>query len=155
VAGAERLAMAYPDDPVALYWLGESYRSLGPRQTRLTERELTDDALREGYRRTQRRTEEEDLKALSSTPEGRKALQANQRKAEELFRRASGIDPSLPEPHLGLGALYDQQSKWDEAAAAYRKYIDLSNQPAAQERVKRRIEELKKRSAAVPKGESK
>jgi predicted Zn-dependent protease len=155
VAAAERLATAHPDDPAALYWLGESYRSLGPRQPRLTVRELTDGGLRTGYRHTVRRTEEEDTQSLSGTPEGRAALEANQGKAEELFRKASAIDPSLPETYLGLGALYEEQGKPDEAIRTYRKYIDLSKRPAEKERVERRIEELKKRSQAAPKGESK
>lgn len=151
VAAGERLVAAHPDDPVALFWLGESYRSLGPRQPRLTERELTDAGLRTGYRQTVHRTEEEDTKSLSGTPEGRAALQANQRKAEELLQRASAIDPSLPDTYFGLGTLYAQQGKPEEAISAYRKYIDLTKQPAAKERAGRRIEELNKRSQAVSK----
>jgi predicted Zn-dependent protease len=155
VAAAERLATAHPGDPLALYWLGESYRSLGPRQPQLSERELTDAGLRTGYRQTVRRTEEEDTHALSSTPEGRAALGANQRKAEDLFQKASGIDPSQPEPYLGLGALYEQQGRSEEAIAAYRKYIDLAKLPGEKEWAARRIEELKQHPQAVPKGESK
>jgi tetratricopeptide (TPR) repeat protein len=140
---------------VALYWLGESYRSLGPRQQRLTERELTDGGLRTGYRQTQRRTEEEDTKELSATLEKRKALEANQRKAEELFQKAAGMDPSLSDTYLALGALYEQQGKWDEAMTAYRKCVALSGQSTGKARAERRAEEIAKRSAAAGKGGSK
>jgi beta-barrel assembly-enhancing protease len=146
VAGAQRLAAAYPNDANCVFWLGESYRLLGPRQERLTEKELTPDGLRASYRKTAQRTEQDEANWLASTPEGKAALEANQEKSEELLHKAATIDLTLPDPYFGLGSLYEQQGKKDQAIAAYRKYIDLSQQPADKERAMRRVERLMKSS---------
>jgi hypothetical protein len=37
VAGAQRLVAEYPNNATAMFWLGESYRLLGPRHERLTD----------------------------------------------------------------------------------------------------------------------
>jgi Flp pilus assembly protein TadD len=103
---------------------------------------LTTGGLRSAYRQTARRTEQDEANWLAGRPEGKAALAANQKKSEELFRKAAGTDPSLPDPYFGLGSLYEQQGKKEQAVEAYRKYIDLSQQPADRERAKRRIEEL-------------
>ena len=142
VAGAQRLQSASPNDALAIYWLGESYRSLGPRDVRLTGRELKPDAQRTEYREEAGRSEQEEAARLAATPEGKAALVTNQRMAEDLFRQASGVDPSLAEPYFGLGALYEQQGKREAAVEAYRKYIELCPQPADRERAKRRVDEL-------------
>jgi predicted Zn-dependent protease len=144
VAAAERLAAAHPEDPVALYWLGESYRALGPREPRLTQEQASDGALRKGYKQTEKRTEAEDDKALAATPEGRKALEANQRKAEEFLRQAASLDASLSGPYFGLGALYQQQGKKEQAVEAYKKCIELSKRPGEKGLAQRRLEGLTK-----------
>jgi tetratricopeptide (TPR) repeat protein len=144
VAGAQRLTAARPDDAVALFWLGESYRALGPRRERLTESESTGHALSIANRQAARRTEEDEFSRLAGTAQGKAALEANQRKAEELFRKAGGIDPLLPDPYFGLGSLYEQEGKKGQAAEAYRKYIELCREPADKERARRRLEELTK-----------
>ena len=151
VAGAQRLAAAYPNDATSVFWLGESYRLLGPRQERLTEKELTHDGMRASYRQATQRTEQDEGNWLASTPEGKAALEANQKKSEELFHKAATIDLALPEPYFGLGSLYEQQGKKDQAIAAYRRYIDLCQQPADKERAMRRVEGLMKSSAGVVK----
>lgn len=144
VAAAQRLALAHPDDAVAVYWLGESYRALGPRQERLTARELTPEGMRAAYRQVAHTTEQEEAARLAATPDGKAALAANQQKAEELFRKAAGIDSSLPPPYFGLGSLYEQQGKKQQAIEAYRKYVQLCAQPADRERAQRRVEGLMK-----------
>ena len=102
--------------------------------------------MRASYKETTRRTEQDEANWLASTPEGKAALEANQKKSEELFRKAMSIDTTLPEPYFALGSLYEQEGKKEQAAEAYRRYIDLSQQPADKERAKRRLEELMKRS---------
>jgi len=144
VAAGERLVAARRDDAVALYWLGESYRALGPHKPLLTKDESTDGGLRKGYGKEQKRTEQEDAKALLATPEGRETLAANQEKAEQLLRRAAAVDPSLPGPEFSLGALYEQQGKSGQAMESYRKCIELSTQPADRRRAELRLEELRK-----------
>jgi tetratricopeptide (TPR) repeat protein len=146
VAGAQRLVSEYPNSATAMFWLGESYRLLGPRHERLTDQELTRARMRASYKETTRRTEQDEANWLASTPEGKAALEANQKKSEELFRKAMSIDTTLPEPYFALGSLYEQEGKKEQTAEAYRRYIDLSQQPADKERAKRRLEELMKRS---------
>ena len=142
VAGAQRLATTYPEDAMAAYWLGECYRSLGPREARPTQQ--TKEGQRDAYRQTVRRTEQEEADLIAATPEGKAALETNQQKAEEFLRKAAGFDPSLSEPYFGLGVLYEQQGKNKQAIEAYGKYIDLCREPADKERARRRVEELTK-----------
>ena len=109
---------------------------------------LSAKAQRKEFRKAIRRTEEEDWEALTKTPAGAAALRANQQRAEELFLKAATVDPSMAEPYFGLGALYQQQAKTQEAVAAYRKYITLSRQPADKGRAERRIAAIEEESKA-------
>lgn len=142
VAGAQRLVSAYPNDPAALFWLGESYRSLGPRQPRPTQQELSEQGQRDAYHRAVVSSEQREASHLASAPAGRAALDENQRKAEELLWKATQMDPSFPAPYFALGSLYGQEGKKDQAVEAYRKYIDLTSETADKERARRRIEQL-------------
>lgn len=131
VAAASRLVNAAPSDAVALFWLGESYRLLGPRPGRLVGPDV--------YRTAARETEQQEADRLLHTNEGRAALEAHYRTAEELFRKAAAIDPAYPDPHFGHAELCEAQGRKDDAVAAYRRYIDLTREPAARERANRRI----------------
>jgi predicted Zn-dependent protease len=148
VAAAQRLVDAKPNDPEALFWLGESYRSLGPRNPDLNEMEITDSGQRKAYKNMIRQTEQEENTQLSQTPQGRAALEANQREAERLYNRSADIDPGLAQPRLGLGMLYEQQQNVQLALAAYRKYLELSPQAADRERVERRMAALNAKGAS-------
>jgi predicted Zn-dependent protease len=143
LAAAQRVARAHPDDAVAMYWLGESYRLLGPREPRLSEAEQTDAGLRSGYGKMQRRTEAEDNAELAKTPDGRAALERNQRQAEELLTKTMALNPSFADPHFALGALYEERGKPEQAIEAYQKYVELSLQTSARDRAERRIAALK------------
>jgi tetratricopeptide (TPR) repeat protein len=147
VAAAQRVAAAHPDDAVALYWLGESYRLLGPRDPRLSEAEQTDAGLRSGYGKMRRRTEEEDNAELAKTPEGRAALERNRRKAGELLAKTATLNPFFADPQFALGALYEEQGKPEQAIEAYQKYVELSTKPSARDRGQRRIDALELRGA--------
>jgi predicted Zn-dependent protease len=142
LAAALRLAEAHRADAIALYWVGNCYRSLGPRQEHLTQEESTDGGLRQGYKRVQKRTEEEDLQALAATAEGRERLAANQRKSEEYLLKAAAADPSMPDAQFSLGALYEQEGKAPEAIDAYRKSIELTKSVSAREKAERRVRAL-------------
>jgi tetratricopeptide (TPR) repeat protein len=148
VAAAQRLVEAKPNDPEALFWLGESYRSLGPRNRVLDEMEITDSGQRKAYKSMIRQTEQEETAQLSRTPQGRASLEANQREAERLYNRAADIVPRLAQPQLGLGMLYEQQEKAELAIATYLKYLELSPQAADRERVERRIAALSTKGAS-------
>ncbi len=148
VAGAQRLADARPDDPESLFWLAESYRALGPRKPALDKKEQTDSGQRKAYNRMVKLTEQEETAKLSRSPEGRAALEAHQRKAEELYRRAAAVDPQFAKAQLGFGMLYQQENKPDDALIAYRKYLDLAPQGANRERVQRRMAALNTHGAS-------
>jgi hypothetical protein len=134
VAAAERLVDAYPNDAIAVFWLAESYRSLGPRL----------EGIRTTYQQFTKFTDEDEANRLAGTPQGKAALDANQKKSEELYKKAASLDPALAEPYFGLGSLYQQQGKKGQAADMYRKYVDLSQRPADKERAKYRLAELTK-----------
>jgi hypothetical protein len=51
IAAAQRLVAAQPEDATACYWLGEAYRSLGPRKESLDKSDLTGSGRPKGYSR--------------------------------------------------------------------------------------------------------
>jgi predicted Zn-dependent protease len=139
--GAKRLAAAYQDNAEDLYLEGEAYRWLGPRTEEPSQAELKKS--RQGNANTRDLgTEEEAFRALASTPEGKSALQSNQATAERLFQHAMSLDEQLAEPHLGLGMLYDQQGRSEQAGPEYRKYLELAPAASDRVRVERRLNEL-------------
>lgn len=77
VAGAQRLVAEYPNNATAMFWLGESYRLLGPCHERLIDQELIRAGMRASYKETTRRTKQDEANRLASTPEGKAALEAN------------------------------------------------------------------------------
>jgi len=138
VANVE-LAAAQPGDAANLYLAGEAWRSLGPRRPRLSEHELTNVGLRAGYRASRKLTDDEEVRQLAASDEGRAALQENQANAESFFRRAATLDPAAANPYLGLGALYQDEGRTADALSAYRKFLDLSPGGADRDRVERRV----------------
>jgi predicted Zn-dependent protease len=142
VAAATKLAAAQPDDSANLFLSGEAWRSLGPRRPRLSERELTNSGLRAGYKASRKLTEDEEVRQLTATEEGRAALQENRAKAEDFYRRAAALDPSAANPYLGLGALYQDAGRTADAIAAYRKCLELSPSASDRDRVERRLAAL-------------
>ena len=147
VAGARRIATAYPDDAVAAYWLGEAYRFLGPRTERPSNEELaTWD--RFAARRVPLPVVQNERASLAATSKGEATLKENLQKAEGLFRKAERLDPTFAEPYFGLGSLYAELGKKEEAIEAYRKYMELATQPYDRDRAGRRIDAL----ASTPAG---
>jgi tetratricopeptide (TPR) repeat protein len=142
VLSAQRLTNARPDDPVALYWLGEAYRSLGPRGMELSEQERSLEGQRAAVKVIQKRTVEEENRIVEATPNGQENLRLNGQKAEELFLRAERLDPQFAKPHLGLGMLYSQQKRADNARAEYRRYLDLAPQAPDRIRIEKRLADL-------------
>jgi tetratricopeptide (TPR) repeat protein len=149
LAAAQRLVQATPDNPDGLFWLGESYRALGPRSPLPSSAELDRWGQRAAARQSAGRTEEEENRRLVSAAEGLAALAENRRKAEEAYRKAVALDATQARPYLGLGMLYEQEGKAEAALAAYRKYLEMSPSGADKDRVERRM------SALSSKGETK
>jgi predicted Zn-dependent protease len=143
VFNAERLVQFHPDSE-NLFWLAESYRSLGPRAAQLTEKELTNSAMKNAAKKRLKRTIEEEDRELLATPDGQANWQSNQKKSEETYLRALSAENAVPVAHRGLGMLYEKLGRTNDAATEYQKYIDLTPSAFDRARIEKRIEALKK-----------
>jgi predicted Zn-dependent protease len=141
---AQRL-VDFHDDSENLFWLAESYRTLGPRAPQLTEKELTNSAKKDATKKREKRTMEEEERELLATPAGKDNWQRHQQMAEELYRRAFNAENPAPVAHRGLGMLYEKLGRGNDAAAEYEKYLELSPSAIDRERIQRRIEALKEK----------
>jgi tetratricopeptide (TPR) repeat protein len=142
LAGAQRLVNAQPESSDCWFWLGEAYRSLGPRQEKLTENERTPKGQRASYEHGARLTEQEEFNQLAAAAEGRAVLLEHQAKAAECYRKAALLNPQSPHPALGLGMLYEQQGKGEEAMAAYKQHLEIAPQSPERARVEGRLKAL-------------
>jgi len=143
---AQRLAGFHPDSE-NVFWLAESYRTLGPRTAQLTDKELTNSAKKDAAKKREKRTLEEQERDLLTTAGGQQEAKAHQQKAEELYRRALGLDNPTPVAHRGLGMLYEKLGRKDEALSEYQKYLDLAAGATDRERIQKRIENLRRPAA--------
>ncbi len=140
---AQRL-VDYQSDSENLFWLAEAYRTLGPRAPQLSERELTNSAMKDAAKKREKRTTEEEERDLLATPAGKEIWERHQQKAEELYLRSLAAENPLPLSHRGLGMLYEKLGRANDALAEYQKYLDLSPSASDRERIQRRIEGLRK-----------
>ena len=141
---AQRL-VDFHGDSENLFWLAESYRTLGPRAAQLTEKELTNSAKKDATKKREKRTAEEEERELLATPAGKENWQRHQQLAEDLYRRALNAENPVPLAHRGLGMLYEKLGRTGDAAAEYEKYLELSPSANDRERIKRRVEVLKEK----------
>jgi predicted Zn-dependent protease len=141
---AQRL-VDFHDDSENLFWLAESYRTLGPRAPQLTEKELTNSAKKDASKKREKRTVEEEERELLATPAGKENWQKHQVMAEELYRRALSAENPVPVAHRGLGMLYEKLERGSDAAAEYEKYLELSPAAIDRQRIQRRIDVLKEK----------
>jgi predicted Zn-dependent protease len=140
---AQRLVDFHPDSE-NLFWLAEAYRTLGPRSPELTEKELTNSAKKDAAKKRVKRTLEEDEAELLATPAGKENWRRHQQKAKELYARALNAENPVPVAHRGLGMLYEKLGRINDAATEYEKYIELAPNASDRERIKRRIEMLRR-----------
>jgi predicted Zn-dependent protease len=143
VFNAQRLVDFNPDS-ANLFWLAEAYRTLGPRSPQLTEKELTNSGKKDAAKKRQKRTLEEEETELLATPVGKENWQRHQQKAEELYLRAINTENPVPVAHRGLGMLYEKLGRANDAASEYEKYVELAPTAIDRERIKRRIETLRR-----------
>jgi len=141
---AQRL-VDFHEDSENLFWLAESYRTLGPRAPELTEKQLTNSAMKDAAKKRVKRTLEEEERELLATPAGQENWQKHQQKAEELYKRALSAENPAPVAHRGLGMLYEKLGRGTDAVAAYEKYLELSSNAIDRERIQRRIAALKEK----------
>jgi len=141
---AQRL-VDFHDDSENVFWLAESYRTLGPRAPQLTEKELTNSAKKSATKKREKRTVEEEERELLATEAGKDNWQKHQQMAEQLYRRALNAENPAPVVHRGLGMLYEKLGRGTDAAAEYEKYLQLSPSAIDRERIQRRVEALKEK----------
>ncbi|HEX6042941.1 MAG TPA: M48 family metalloprotease [Pyrinomonadaceae bacterium] len=141
---AQRL-VDFHGDSENLFWLAESYRTLGPRAPQLTAKELTNSGKKTASKNREKRTNEEEERELLATPAGKDNWQKHQQMAEELYRRALNAEKPAPVAHRGLGMLYEKLERGTDAVAEYEKYLELSPSATDRERIQRRIDALKEK----------
>ena len=141
---AQRL-VDFQDSSENLFWLAESYRTLGPRPPQLTEKELTNSAKKDAAKKREKRTVEEEERELLATPAGQENWQKNQQMAEQFYRRALNAENPPPVAHRGLGMLYEKLGRGTDAAVEYEKYLELLPLATDRLRIQRRIEALKEK----------
>ena len=100
--------------------------------------------MKDAQKMKQKLTWQEEEKALLATAPGQAAWQANQAKAEELYRQALAREPANAKIYRGLGELLEKARQPQQAIEHYRKYLEL--QPNAEDRwrILNRIEALQK-----------
>jgi hypothetical protein len=151
VASAARLADAFPGLPEYQLLLGESYRALGAKTAVPTPDELTPEGEDWQRKKVLKMTEQEEQKALLQNPQGRATLNENQAKAEKAFLAAIESNPQYALAYRELGFLYQDESRFADAALNYRHYLQLvSGTSLDRLRIARRLTEVEKLQAALP-----
>ncbi|HXI26052.1 MAG TPA: M48 family metalloprotease [Pyrinomonadaceae bacterium] len=140
---AGRLVDFHPDSE-NIFWVGEAYRTLGPRSTQLTEKELTNSAKKDAAKKREKRTIEEEERELLATPEGQENWKLHQQTAEESYRKAAISENPVAVAHRGLGMLYEKLGRSTEAVAEYEKYLEILPAATDRERIQKRIASLEK-----------
>lgn len=140
----QRLVEFHPDSSENIFWLAEAYRTLGPRSPQLTDKELTNSAKKDAASKRAKRTPEEEERDLLATPAGQENWKSNEQKAEELYLRALKMDNPFPTAHRGLGMLFERLERKTDAVTEYEKYLELAPAAVDGERIKKRIEALRR-----------
>lgn len=147
---SQKLVDLHPDSSENLFYLAESYRTLGPRNAELTKQQLSSGAKKKAAKTRSKRTLEEQDAELLATPAGKEAWKANSEKAETLFIRALELNRFNAPAHRGLGMLYEKLNRKQEAASEYAKYLELAPNAIDNERIRRRVTVLRESMNQVP-----
>ena len=140
---SQKLVQLRPDSSENVFYLAESYRTLGPRNAELTREQLTSGAKKKAAKTRSKRTLEEIDAELLKTPAGQEAWKVNSEKAEQLFLRARELNRLNANARRGLGMLYERLNRKDEAANEYAAYLELAPNAVDTERIRRRLAVLK------------
>jgi predicted Zn-dependent protease len=144
LARANKLLQFHPDSADNLYSQAEAYRGLGPWTAHPMEAELTRSGLKRDESLGSRFTYDEEEKVLLRKPEGQATWSENKAKAQEGYEKALAINPNHAKAYLGLGRIYELDSKNKEALMAYQKYLELSPNGQESFSVTQRIAALKR-----------
>ena len=140
---SQKLVNLRPDSSENVFYLAESYRTLGPRNAELTSKQMTSGAKKKAAKTRAKRTLEELDAELLKTPEGQEAWKVNSEKAEKLFLRARELNRLNARARRGLGMLYERLDRKEEAASEYAAYLELAPNAIDTERIRRRLTVLK------------
>ncbi len=75
------------------------------------------------------------------------ASEAEKREAEQHYREAARLDPRYALPYRGLGELYEDWERYEEAARAYEKYVQLAPKATDKKSIERKIRILKRKAS--------
>ena len=140
---SQKLVALHPDSSENVFYLAESYRTLGPRNAKLNNEQLTSGAKKKATKTRSKRTLEEIDAELLKTPAGQEAWKANSAESEKLFLRSLELNRFNARAHRGLGMLYERLNRKQEAASEYAKYLELAPNAIDTERVRRRLAVLR------------
>jgi len=149
LAEAQRLAAQDPASAENQYWLGEAYRSLGPRTPVPQPAELEPDAKSHTRKMLKQMTIQEYVAALKAQPGGQAEWETNNQEAEKSYQRALELDPACAKCYRGIGLLYESMGSAPQAIEAFKKYLDLA--PSAPDRIQisRHVERLEQAPAGA------
>jgi beta-barrel assembly-enhancing protease len=126
LARAGRLTRWMPNELKYQVLLADAYRSLGAKAAEPTPDEQGRHGQAEHRKLYFRMTEQEEQTQLLAKPDGSATRDSNLGDAEKLYLWVIEQNPEYPDPHRGLGFLYEQQSKPAGAAREYRRYLELT-----------------------------
>ncbi|MGA1794949.1 MAG: M48 family metalloprotease [bacterium] len=75
------------------------------------------------------------------------ASPAEKKQAEALYRESMRLDAKYAPAYRGLGELYDDWERYEDAAQAYRNYLKVSPKAGDRERVERKIKTLERKAS--------
>jgi len=75
------------------------------------------------------------------------ASPAEKQEAEALYREAARLDPAYAPPYRGLGELYDDWERYDDAVQAYRQYLKLAPKAKDRDQIERKIKVLERKAS--------
>ncbi len=142
---ASRLSTAFPDNPKYKVLLADSYRSLGAKTTAPTDEERTRHGQSEHRKEYFSMTPEEEQKKLREKSDGQSALRDNEAMAEKLYKSVIESNPNYAAAHSGLGFLFEQEGKYDQAAIEYQTYLQMESGTSMDHlRIQRRLATVQK-----------
>ncbi len=73
------------------------------------------------------------------------ATEAQKRNTEKLYKEAAKTDKKYAMPYKGLGELYEDWERYDDAVNAYQKYLKLAPRAKDKKKIKRKVDTLKRK----------
>lgn len=146
---AARLSAAFPDNLKYKVLLADSYRALGAKTKAPTDEERTRHGQSEHRKEYFSMTPDEEQSRLREKPEGEASLRENEALAEQLYKGVIQSNPSYAAAHSGLGFLFEQEGKFNEAALEYQTYLQMESGTSMDHlRIQRRLAEVQKLSGS-------